>query len=354
MKRTLALSLLVFAACQQERYEPPAPTPVRVEALQRTDFAPAITLAGTVRAAQTVPLTATQRGTVTLAPRFANGLRTGESVRAGELIATIANDQVAFSRTQARLQMEAALASHELMERSFRDGVVSRADWTASSLRAQLARETYAAAQREAGQLAITAPIAGHLVVRTSVASGAKLDAGVVLADVAAGGAPLVESAVAASDRELLRPGQTVQLEGPGGWKGSGRITEVAGVIDDAGTARVVASIDVGRGFSDVGRGFSPPIPGTGVDLHVELDRRADVLTVPDDAIVAGAEGPAVFVLATNDGMQRAYRVKRADVETGGRANGRVEVKSGVRDGDRVVVSGADALSDDSLVVETK
>jgi membrane fusion protein, multidrug efflux system len=343
MRYTLALSLLVFAACQPERFEPPAPTPVRVEALQRSDFAPAITLLGTVRAAQTVPLTATQRGTVTLAPRFAAGLRTGESVRAGELIATIANDQVAFSRTEARLQMEAALASHELIERSFRDGVVSRADWTASSLRAQLARETYAAAQREAGSLRVTAPIAGRLVVRQSVASGARLDAGIVLAEVAAGGAPLVEAAVAASDRELLRPGQTVRLGGPGGWKGSGRIAEVASVIDAEGTARVVASIE----------DAVAPVPGSGVELHVELDRRADVLTVPDDAIVAGAEGPAVFVLALNDGMQRAYRVKRADVETGGRANGRVEVKSGVRDGDRVVVSGADALTDDALVVET-
>jgi RND family efflux transporter MFP subunit len=354
MRSTLALSLLALsflglAACQPERFEPPAPTPVRVEALQRSDFAPTIALVGTVRAAQTVALTASQRGTVTLAPRFANGLRTGESVRAGELIATVANDQVAFARTQAHLQMQAALASHELVERSFRDGIVSGADFTSSSLRAQLARETYAAAQREAGELRITAPIAGRLVVRNNVASGAKLDPGVVLADVAAGGAPVVEAAVAAGDRELLRPGQTVRLEGPGGWKGSGKIAEVASVIDAAGTARVVASIDVGRGFSP-----SAPVPGTGVDLHVELDRRADVLTVPDDAIVAGAEGPAVFVLALNEGLQRSYRVKRADVETGGRANGRVEVKSGLRDGDRVVVSGADALTDDALVSETK
>jgi len=349
MKRTFAITCLLFAACQPERFEPPAPTPVRVEPLRRSDFAPLITLLGTVRASQSVPLTATQRGTVTLAPRFANGLRTGESVRAGELIATIANDHVAFSRTQARLQMEAALADHELMERSFRDGVVSRADWNASSLRAQLARETYAAAQREAGQLRITAPIAGRLVVHGSIASGAKIDAGIALADVVAGGSPLVEAAVAASDRELLRPGQTVRLTGPGGWKGAGKIAEVASVIDAEGTARVVASID-DASIDDE----EAPAPGTGIELHVELDRRADVLTVPDDAIVAGAEGPAVFVLALNDGMQRAYRVKRADVETGGRANGRIELKSGVRDGDRVVVSGADALTDDALVVETK
>ena len=344
MKRTFALLMLSLAACEPEHFDVPAPTPVSVEALQRADFAPSIALLGTVRAAQTVPLTATQRGTVTLAPRFASGLRTGETVRAGELIATIANDQVAFSRTQARLQMEAALAAHELMDRSFRDGVVSRAEWNASSLRAQLARETYAAAQREAGSLRITAPIAGRLVVRESVASGAKVEAGIIVGEVAAGGAPLVEAAVAASDRELLRPAQIVRLAGPGGWKGSGRIAEVASVIDAAGTARVVATID----------DAIAPAPGSGVELHVELDRRADVLTVPDDAIVAGAEGPAVFVLALNEGRQRAYRVKRADVETGGRANGRVEVKSGIRDGDRVVVNGADALTDDALVVEAK
>src|SRR5687767_4738501 len=176
------------------------------------------------------------------------------------------------------------------MDRSVRDGVVARAEWTASSLRTQLARETYAAAQREVGQLRITAPIAGRLVVRESVASGAKLESGIVLAEIAAGGAPVVDAAVAASDRELQRPGQNVRLAGPGGWAGSGRITEVASVIDAAGTARVVASIEDNI----------TPAPGSGVELYVELDRRADVLTIPDDAIVAGTDGPAVFVLAMN------------------------------------------------------
>ena len=344
MKRTLVLSLLVLAACEPERFEMPAAKTVRVEELQRREFAAEVNLAGTVRAAQTVALTATQHGTVTLAPRFASGLRTGESVRAGELVATIANDRLASARTQARLQLDAAVAKHELLEKSFREGIVSRADVSSAELTVMLARETYAAAQREAEELRITAPIAGKLVVRNTVASGAKLEAGVVLAEVAAGGAPMVEAAVAAADRELLHPGQTVRLEGAGGWKGRGRIAEVASVIDAAGTARVVASID----------DAVAPAPGSGVDLHVELDRRAEVLTVPEDAIVAGAEGPAVFVLAVNDGMQRGYRVKRADVETGGRANGRVEVKGGVQDGDRVVVSGADALTDDAFVVETK
>jgi multidrug efflux pump subunit AcrA (membrane-fusion protein) len=95
----------------------------------------------------------------------------------------------------------------------------------------------------------------------------------------------------------------------------------------------------------------SVPLPGTGVELQVELDRRPDVMTVPDEAIVAAGDGPAVFVASTSaEGFRAFSRVKRVPVEIGGRSAGRVEIISGLRDGDRVVVSGADALSDDAIV----
>ena len=346
MRSILAVAVLVVtAACQQQRDTRITAMPVRTEIVKRSEFAPSLTLAGVVRAAQTIPLTATQRGKLVLAPRFRDGLRTGEAVKRGELIAEVRNDQVVFSRTQARLQMEAADADHERMARSYRDGVVSNADYAASELRAKLAKETYAAMQRDVATLRVTAPAAGHLVVTKAVAAGASIEAGTVLAEIATDGVPLVESAVAASERALVRPGLTVQFTGPGGWTGAGRITEVASVIDPAGTARVVA---------ELANGATMPAPGTGLELRVVLDRRPDVLTVPDDAIVAGSEGPAVFVTSMNDAMEGGYRVKRVDVATGGRAEGRVEVTSGVRDGDRVIVSGADALTEDAVVSEAR
>jgi RND family efflux transporter MFP subunit len=297
-----------------------------------------------MRAAQTIPLTATQRGTLVLAPRFARGLRTGEPIANGEVVAEVRNDQVVSARTQARLQLEAATADHERMERSYKGGVVSSADYSASKLRVQLAKENSDATQREVGRLRLVAPSAGRLVVAKPIASGAAIDAGTVIGEIATGGASVVESAVPASDRELLRPGLTVRLLGPGGWSGSGRIAEVASVIDAAGTARVV--IEVADRVT--------PAPGIGVEVDVELDRRADVLTIPEEAIVAGDEGPAVFVVAIAEGLETGMRVKRVAIETAGRAAGRTEVKSGLRDGDRVVVTGADALVDDARVVETK
>jgi multidrug efflux system membrane fusion protein len=309
---------------------------VKTEVVKSGEFAPALTLMGVVRAARTVPIEVVQSGTLVYARRFASGLQTGARVTRGERIAELRNDQVISSRTQARLQMEASNADFDRAKRSYEQGVVSSAEYNAMKVRAALAREQYEQSTRAASTLTIVAPESGTLIVAKPVAAGVPVAAGTLLAEIASGGAPIIESSVAASDRVSLRPGLVATFG-----DGRARLTEVASVIDASGTARVVASIESG----------TVPPPGTGVELKVELDHRNDVLTVPEEAIVAASDGPAVFVAAMSaEGFQSFLRVKRVAVETGGRANGRVEITSGLRDGDRVVVSGADALSDDTIV----
>ena len=76
---------------------------------------------------------------------------------------------------------------------------------------------------------------------------------------------------------------------------------------------------------------------------------------MPEDAIVAGGDGPAVFVARDCRRMQRAYpREARADRDGRARRRGVWKCESGLRDGDRVVVTGADALAEDALVIETE
>lgn len=343
--RILTIALLI-AGCQREQEAPAAGIPVRMEVAKRSDFTPSLTLLGVIRAAQSVPVAAQQRGIIGYPPRFAGGLRTGERVAAGETIAVVRNDQVQFAQTQARLQRDALVAEYERVKRSHDAGLVSAAEYSAAQLRAALARETYENAVREVALLRITAPAAGTLAVTKPYAPGSVVEPANVLAEIVSGGAPVVESNVAAAERALLRPALAVHFTGrlSPSWSGSGRITEVAGVVDAAGTARVVSSIDGGNGV---------PPPGTGVELQVALDRRNDVLTVPEEALVAGGDGPALFVAGTAEG-RAAYRVKRVRVETGGRGGGRIEITSGLRDGDRVVISGADALADDAMVTEAK
>src|SRR4051812_4136985 len=93
-------SLLLFCAaaaltsCRGDDFDrEPAATPVRTEVAKRAQFAPTLALIGVVRASETIPVIALKNGSITYARRFAGGLRTGETVRAGEVIAEVRNDQ---------------------------------------------------------------------------------------------------------------------------------------------------------------------------------------------------------------------------------------------------------------------
>ena len=332
------LLLLLALACERETREDFSAVPVRLEVVKSSDFAPTLTLLGVVRAARTIPIEAVQGGTLVYSRRFGGGLQTGARVTRGEVIAELRNDQVRFDREQARLRMEAENAQFELARRSYEQGLTSAAEFQQAKLRAEIARSQHAASQRQSARLTIVAPESGTLIVAKPVAPGVDIAARTLIAEIASGGSPIIESAVAAADRALLRPGLVAKFG-----DGHARIAEVASVIDASGTARVVATIESG----------TIPPPGTGVELRVELDRRKDVLTVPEEAIVAASEGPAVFVASSSaEGFRAFWRVKRVPVEVGGRANGRVEITTGLRDGERVVVSGADALTDDAVVSE--
>jgi multidrug efflux system membrane fusion protein len=263
-------------------------------------------------------------------------------VSAGEAIAEVRNDQTEYANRQAKLQLEAAQADFDRKKRGFDLGVSTSVELASAQAQANLAREAYRATTRDLERQHIVAARAGILVVAKPVANGVAVEGGTSLGDIVAGTRRVVECSVAANDRAQLRPGMAVHVSREA-WKGEGRIAEVASVIDAAGTARVVIEI----------AGAETPPPGSGVDVAVELDKRPDALTVPEDAIVAGSEGAAVFVIGDSAGWN-TRKANRVGVTTGGRANGRIEIRSGLRDGDTVVVSGAESLTDNAVVVDAE
>jgi multidrug resistance efflux pump len=142
--------LLLAVACERERERVDDAVHVRTEIVKRSDFTPSLTLLGVVRSGDTVPIVALTAGTIRYPPRFAAGLQTGAAVHAGELLATIENEKLASAQTQERLRMEAADGDLARAQRSFDQGVLSIAEYSSFKLRAQLAREAFDAAKREA------------------------------------------------------------------------------------------------------------------------------------------------------------------------------------------------------------
>jgi len=120
--------------------------PVKTEVVKRSDFIPRLTMIGTVRAAESLPLIVAHGGRIRYAPRFRRGLETGATVTAGEPIAEITNTQSESQVRQARLQMEAAQSDYERADRSFKAGILSPAEFSGVDTRLKLATESWRSA----------------------------------------------------------------------------------------------------------------------------------------------------------------------------------------------------------------
>ncbi|HVT04660.1 MAG TPA: efflux RND transporter periplasmic adaptor subunit [Thermoanaerobaculia bacterium] len=321
--------------------------PVRTEEVKRAPFAATLTLIGTVRPSQTIPLMAPRGGILSYPGRFAGGLRTGERVRHGEALAFIQNEEARLALAQGRLRVESAGAEEQRLTKSVQLGISSKIELDESRIRARSARESLASLERESARLAIVASREGQLVVSQVYPPGSEVAAGTTLAELAVGGMPHVEGSAAASDRPRLAPGQRVRfsIDGSADPRGEGTVREVASVVDRAGTIRVTAVVTDATNL---------PAPGEGVEMQVELSRRPDALTVPEEALVITSAGSAaVYVLEPAANMEGAHEVRRVPVQVMGRAGGRAAV-SGVEEHDRIVVSGVEGLADKAMVVEVK
>jgi membrane fusion protein (multidrug efflux system) len=337
------LCLLPLTACSPAPAAVPEDTPaipVRLETTARTTFQPTLAVLGVVRPGETAEVAVTAGGRLRYPARFADGLATGAEVRAGEVLARISLQDAEASLAESRLHLRVAESELARHRKAFEAGVEAAVVLAAAEAEAELARSRVTAAEGRLSRLDLRAPVSGRLIVERRVPPESEVAAGVVLARIAAGGSPEVDARAAAADRDLLRPGLLVRFVAPGGREplGEGEIREISPVVEAAGTVPLVVRVRDAAGL---------PAPGEGVELRIELDARPETVTVPEDALVAGESGNAVFVMQRGRGRGVA---RRTQVETGARGNGRVEILRGLSAGDRVVVGGASMLSDGDLV----
>ncbi len=331
-------AFLALTACTRtaEIPEDPPPLPVKIEKAARASFQPTLALLGVVRPGKEAEVAIPSAGTLSYPARFRNGLSSGGAVRSGEVLARLENPDTTAQLAEAKLQVESADVELARYQRGFDTGVVAAAQLASFKAAAALAAQRLAAARQRSSGLDLRSPVAGWLLVEKPLAPGAEVAAGTLLARVAAGGPPRVEARAAAGDRGRLHEGLGVRFSLPGtpGTAGRGVIREISPVLEAGGTVPVVAEVTEGAGL---------PAPGEGVEADVELDLRTGAITVPEEALVVSEGGSSVFVVEGGTARRHA-------VSTGGRGGGRIEVLSGVSAGDKVVVGGADLLSDGAKV----
>ncbi len=299
---------------------PPAPA-VEVRAVMQEDFTERSDLVGSLEAVEAVEIKAEIDGVIT-----AIGFEEGQRVEKGTVLFRLRDDEQRARVAEAQARVVLANDQFERTQRLARQNAAAEALLERHRAELEMAKAQLALAKVELDRTRITAPFSGH-IGRRRVSSGARIEPDDVLTRLDTIDPIDLMTAVPEWALPRLRVGARLDLE----------VVAYPGRKFPAVITFVAPSVEVqGRRVPIKARAENPEAllrPGMFADIEVDLGRR-DAILLPLEAVMNDAEG--AFVWRVTEGEV----VERATVEVGARDGAQVEVRRGLKEGDRVVTAG--------------
>jgi HlyD family secretion protein len=241
-------------------------------------------------------------------------------------------DQSRVDITQARNQH--AIAKHHL-EALLAIGKQAELKAAAGSL--ESAKGKYQGAQAQLSYSEIRSPINGVITDRP-LYPGEMAAAGTPLLTVMDISSVIAKAHIPQGDAAALKVGDTGTITVPGIDKPiEGRVTVVSPALDPSST-----TVEV---WFEAKNPKHELKPGTSVQVSITAQTVKDALVVPVNSVLTAPDGSTTIMLAGSDGLAHQQAVKL------GIRNGEdVQVVDGVKEGDRVVSSGAYGLPDKTKI----
>jgi RND family efflux transporter MFP subunit len=337
-----------------------APMTVELASTSRGDVSQSLTVVGNLIGEQTVAVVPKTAGRleqvyVKLGDRVGLGQRIAK-IEDREILEQVKQAEAAFEVARAGIRQREAdlkfaetnlnrsreLFGRQLLPRQTLDDADARHQAAAAQL--ELGRAQLMQSQARLDELRITlantiisSPVNGF-VARRNADPGAYVSQNQPVVDVVDISTVRLVANIVEKDLRRIEVGEPAKVEVDAfpGETFSGRVARVAPVLDPATrTAQIEVEI---------------PNPGTrlkpGMYARVSLtiEQRANALTVPSNALVNIEGRRGVFVAQDN---RAAFR----PVDVGIEDTARVEILKGVKDGDRVVTTGAGALQNGDRII---
>ena len=264
--------------------------------------------------------------------------RLGDSVRAGESIATLESREaasIASERTAASARLALARSTYTREKRLFDARVTARQDLEAAQAvlaeaEAEARRtQSAAAAAQVSGNgrtLAVVSLISGR-VTRADAKLGAFVSAGTELFRVSDPNRIQINASVLAADARRIQPGDTAVIELLGGETISAVVRSTTPSLDPESKSATIVLQPQGIGGLTQGQGLRVRIKPRGAAA-------GSTIALPEEA-VQSFEGRDVVFLWTAKGFQAT------NVVTGKRGGGRIEIIDGLKPGAIVATKGA-------------
>ena len=275
----------------------------------------------------------------------------GDIVKKGEVLAVFSADTVNADVAQASAALQEAqanaaeAAANAARARTLQSsGALSAqqisqymtAEQTANA-RIAAAKATLAAQQLRLKYTQVVAPDSGVISARTATV-GSVVGVGTELFRMIRQGRLEWRAEVVAADLARLKPGTTALVKAANGSELTGRVRMIAPTIDQqTRSALVYVDLPTTTGTN------APFKAGMFASGQFELGT-SDAMTVPQQAVAVRDGFSYVFRLNPDQ------RVSQIKVTTGRRLADRIEIQSGLKSNEQVVVSGAGFLNDGDLV----
>lgn len=327
----LMLACMITAGCKKQESVSTAPPPaeVRVVAAWTQPIDVQVRSVGTIRAIEQV----------LIAPEVPGLVRTihfeqGTSVEKGQVLIELDDSVAAVDVVRAEAAEARAAQRYQRLTSAFEANAATQEDLDAARLEVVSARAEVERTRILLSKYRIDAPFSGKIGIRL-ISPGAYVSVGTPMAALTTIDPVEIEFAVPEVFLASLRPGLTVTATTPAmpGRSFEGSVLTVSPTVD-RGT----------RSVQLLARIPNPPTvenpsgelkPGMFVNVALTTETRTDAVVVPEQSLFF--QGPTTALLAIeSDGKTVARRV----VEIGERRPGLVEIVSGVRAGEQVVVEG--------------
>jgi membrane fusion protein, multidrug efflux system len=334
------------------------PVPVHTALASRRDFPTYLNGLGTVQAWNTVTVRSRVDGQVEKI-----SFQEGQPVREGDVLVEldarpfqaaldqatdkITQDQANLASASADLARTSALVGNGYATKQLFDQQTANVNQLKALIKADEAAEQNA--KVSLGYTTITAPISGHVGLRT-------IDIGNIVHPTDQGGIVTIEQiqpiAVVFTAPEDRLPDINRGLKG-------GPLQLTALTPDGSrelahGTLSIISNeIDVGSGTIRLKGQFenadSALWPGLSVTTRLLVSTLHDVVVIPESAVQRGPEGLFTFVVGQN------FKVEKRDIKVGPMDNGDAVIEAGLEPGEQVVTSGQYRVEPGAIVaVETQ
>ena len=260
----------------------------------------------------------------------------GDVVEAGQPLAQLETERLRLEVARSRTQLANLRAAYERAERLNASQMISPTEYDAARFGYQTELTNLRLREYELREATIRATIGG-VITRRHIKVGHTLNQNAPAFEMKR--LDSIEAELNVPEREIqrIRPGQfsrvIVDALPDDGFEGE--VTRVAPEVDPtSGTFRVTVTLDNTDGRLK---------PGMFGRVDVRTDVRPNALLTPLEAVVTLRDRSSVFVVSDDV-------AERRQVTTGYVSDGNIEILSGAREGEQVVMTGQDGLRDGTRV----